>query len=242
MSLPASVRVHALVPAAGRGTRMGAALPKQYLTLRGKTIAEHSLQRLLAVGRIDTVVVVVADDDHWWQALPISGHSRVPTVTGGATRAHSVLNGLKALQQGATKDDWVLVHDVARPCVRLSDIQLLLKNTGDQGALLALPVTDTLKQADEQKVQATLDRQQIWRALTPQLFPLTALHDALEQALEQKNQITDESSAMESIGWQPVLVPGHGDNLKITRPEDLPLAEFWLQQQKDEGLRWQDGV
>lgn len=241
MTHPGEARVHALVPAAGAGRRMGAALPKQYLSLRGRTLAEHTMARLLSLASIDRVVVAVAADDPWWPTLPPVSHRRVETVTGGDTRAESVRCGLEALLGVAGEHDWVLVHDMARPCVRLSDMERLLASAGEHGALLARPLTDTLKEADDQGfVLGTPDRRRIWRALTPQLFPVTALHRALVEALEAGAAITDEASAMERAGWRPRLVTGRADNIKVTEPADLPLAGFHLQQQEEEGLQWQD--
>lgn len=239
MTLPNNARLFALVPAAGAGRRMGGELPKQYLTLRGRTLAEQTLARLLALGRIERVVVAVAADDPYWPSLPPARHHRVTTVTGGASRAASVLAGLDAVAEEAGDSDWVLVHDMARPCVRLSDIEKLLHATGSEGALLARPSTDTLKQAgDDGAVDATLDRQRIWRALTPQLFPLGLLRDSLRRALAEGAVVTDEASAVEHGGGRPLLVAGHADNIKVTLPGDLALADFHLARQEEEGLRW----
>ncbi|MBZ2188382.1 2-C-methyl-D-erythritol 4-phosphate cytidylyltransferase [Alcanivorax sp. JB21] len=243
MPIPAEVRVFALVPAGGSGTRMGAPLPKQYLSLHGMTLAEHTLARLLACARIERIVVAVGEDDHWWSALPVASHRRVSTAAGGALRAQSVLNGLQALGQWASDSDWVLVHDMARPCLRVSDIHKLLAACTDEGAILALPVADTVKQSPETGdavISATLPRAQIWRALTPQLFPIGALRSALEKALanaaKDAGEITDEASAMEALGWRPALVVGQADNIKVTWPADLALAGFYLrQQQRDPG-------
>lgn len=243
--LPPDARLFGLIPAAGHGSRMGAALPKQYLVLQGRTVAEHTVGRLLACERLVRLVVVVAPDDRRWPELPVATAPRVSTVPGGATRAESVLAGLQALTDAAD-DDWVLVHDMARPCLRLADIDKLLQACGPQGAILALPVADTIKQADAAgQISATLPRSEIWRALTPQLFPIGALRHALEQALSKNQTITDEASALELIGWRPTLVEGHADNIKVTWPADLPLAGFFLQQQhqqQQESERWQPSV
>lgn len=236
MALPADTRFYALVPAAGAGSRMVASLPKQYLTLRGSTVAEHTLSRLLAFAPIQQIVVATSASDLWWPQLGIAHHKRIRSVLGGETRAQSVLNGLKALKEVAREGDWVLVHDMARPCVRLSDIESLLRECGPEGAILATSITDTVKRADNQHILATVARQQLWRALTPQLFPLHALHDALAGALADGADITDEASAMERIGVQPKLVAGQPDNIKITLPSDLPLAGFYLDRQKQEAL------
>lgn len=239
MVLPADARLFAVVPAAGQGTRMGAALPKQYLTVHGRTVAEHTLQRLLAMARIDKVVVATASEDLWWPQLAVAHHARVRSALGGASRAESVLNALQSLSGDAHDSDWVLVHDIARPCVRLSDIEKLVQAVDAEGAILALPVTDTIKQSADGRVAATLERNNVWRALTPQLFPLGALRDALDRALAEGLAVTDEASAMEAAGWHPALVRGSDDNIKLTLPTDLPLVRFYLSRQDEEGLTWQ---
>ncbi|MGI9576005.1 2-C-methyl-D-erythritol 4-phosphate cytidylyltransferase [Alloalcanivorax xenomutans] len=220
--------LYAVVPAAGVGARMGASLPKQYLTLEGRTLAEHTLQRLLAFAPLSGVVVAVAEGDPWWSRLSLHDHPRIRTVTGGASRAESVRAGLQAVLEQAP-DAWALVHDMARPLVRLSDIQKLIDGVGEQGGILACPVVDTIKRAGPgQCIDATVDRNLIWRALTPQLFPAAALAEALAVP---GDAITDEASAMEARGWRPSLVAGNADNIKITVPEDLPLARFYLRRQ-----------
>lgn len=222
----------AVVPAAGVGERMQAGIPKQYLTLAGKTLTEHTLQRLLSFAPIESVVVAVSEDDPWWPTLPVATHRRVHAVTGGPSRAESVRNALAQVLMEGGEDAWVLVHDMARPLVRLSDIQSLLASTAEQGAILGLPVVDTIKQAgNDNQIDRTLDRTTIWRALTPQLFPAAALYEALSGDL---NNVTDEASALERKGWRPKLVVGHSDNIKITVPEDLPLARFYLARQYEE--------
>ena len=220
--------LYAVVPAAGVGARMGASLPKQYLTLEGRTLAEHTLQRLLAFAPLSGVVVAVAEGDPWWSRLSLHDHPRIRTVTGGASRAESVRAGLQAVLEQAP-DAWALVHDMARPLVRLSDIQKLIEGVGEQGGILACPVVDTIKRAGPgQCIDATVDRNLIWRALTPQLFPAAALAEALAVP---DDAITDEASAMEARGGRPSLVAGNADNIKITVPEDLPLARFYLRRQ-----------
>ncbi|HCE39805.1 MAG: 2-C-methyl-D-erythritol 4-phosphate cytidylyltransferase [Alcanivorax sp.] len=227
--------LYAVVPAAGVGARMGAALPKQYLTLEGRTVAEHTLTRLLAFAPLRRVVVAVAAGDPWWPELDVARHRRVEAVTGGASRAASVRAGVAAVL-ARDPDAWVMVHDMARPLVRLSDIQALVDGCGEDGAILARRVTDTIKRADgDDRIAATLDRRHIWRALTPQLFPARALHDALGGDL---GAITDEASALEATGRRPALVEGRADNIKITLPEDLALARFYLGTQEEEGLAW----
>lgn len=220
-----------VVPAAGVGKRMGAEHPKQYLRLMGQTICEHSLSRLLQVDCLRAIVVAVAADDPHWSQLTIAEHPKIISVEGGRERADSVLNGLRYLATRAEPDDWVMVHDVARPCVRPADIEQLISTTQAHncGGILATPVRDTLKKATaEQQIAATLDRDGLWHALTPQLFPLQQLLSALEAAIAQGATITDEASAIEWAGSKPILVAGHPDNIKITHPQDLPLAELFL--------------
>ncbi len=229
-------KFHAVLPAAGAGSRMGADTPKQYLSLAGKTVLEHSLDVLLACERIATVVLVLSADDECWPE--IKGRykdGRVETINGGAERCHSVLNGLEHLAGTAGVDDWVLVHDAARPCVRQQDIEMLMSSLEDDsvGGLLGLPVADTMKQVESDGViLKTVERDGLWRALTPQMFRLGPLRDALQQAIASGVMVTDDAAAMEMAGCQPRMVEGHADNIKVTRPGDLQLAEFYLQSRK----------
>jgi 2-C-methyl-D-erythritol 4-phosphate cytidylyltransferase len=213
---------------------MGAAIPKQYLPLAGKTVLEHTLTRLLAHPRITEVMVALGTDDGHWPALGLARDGRIRRVDGGAERCHSVLNALDALAGRAAPDDWVLVHDAARPCVRTQDLTSLMAELASDpvGGILAIPVRDTMKRGDEQgRIRATEERTGLWHALTPQMFRLEPLRRALRQALADGFLVTDEASAMEHAGARPRLVEGHGDNIKITRPGDLALAEFYLTQQ-----------
>lgn len=226
-------RYWAMVPAAGAGKRMGSAIPKQYLPLAGQPVIAHTLDTLLRYPHFAGLVVAISAGDEWWPAVAagIATNKPLQIVTGGAERCHSVLNGLDALWQHAHPNDWVLVHDAARPCLTVSDLdRLLAELTNDPiGGLLAIPVRDTLKQTDAgQRVAATVDRSQLWYALTPQMFRLGILRDALQAALQSGLLVTDEAAAMEAAGFAPRLVEGRADNLKITRPEDLALAEFYL--------------
>ncbi len=233
-----SPRVWCVVPAAGIGKRFGSSIPKQYLALGTKTVFEHTLSRLLSVNAIERIVLAVDVQDTRIRQFDISQHPKVTIVEGGAERCHSVLNGLRALQHCASADDWVLVHDVARPCVRCDDIQQLIDTLlagSAQGGLLATPVRDTMKRSDHHgKVTETVNREQLWHALTPQMFPFTMLLAALERAIEQQALVTDEASAMELLGHQPQLVQGHSDNIKITHPQDLKLAELFISQQEED--------
>lgn len=221
----------AVVPAAGIGRRMGGELPKQYQYICGKTILEHTLDKLLAAPGIGKIVVALGANDAYWPSLPCAQNPRIVSVVGGAERADSVLCALQALAKLAQPSDWVLVHDAARPCVRTADITHLIEQADSSGAILASPVSDTLKKAQAGAIQTTVDRSELWAAQTPQMFPLQALREALEQAQAAQASITDEASAMERLGWQPKVVPAARDNIKITQPEDLPLAELILSDQ-----------
>lgn len=216
-----------VVPAAGIGSRMQADRPKQYLQAAGKSILEHTLSVFLGHPQLQRIVLPLAAHDHWWPQSELAGHPQIVTVTGGRERADSVLAGLRALPElGAAADDWVLVHDAARPLLQRQDLQFLLDSLQDDpvGGLLACQAKDTLKLADAQgRVLRTLAREMIWHALTPQMFRLQMLTDALAAALQEGLCITDEASAMESRGLAPRLVAGRSDNIKITRPEDMQL-------------------
>lgn len=224
-------KIWALIPAAGIGTRMKSELPKQYLEIDGKTILEHSLSKFLEHPSIDKVVVALHPNDNYWVKLKIANHSKVITVEGGATRAESVLNGLKAIQQQHQQDDWVMVHDAARPCLDAGSIDALIQagKESKQGAILAIPSVDTVKLANaNQTIDKTLNREQIWLAQTPQYFPVEVLATAIETGLQQGLPITDEASAIEAQGQHPALVIGTRKNIKITEPEDMMLASVWL--------------
>ena len=226
----------AIVPAAGVGARMEADRPKQYLSLAGRAVIEHSLDRLLNHPRISGGVVAISEGDAYWARLGYKHQKPLQVAPGGAERCHSVLNALYVLANVAAVDDWVLVHDAARPCLRSEDITRLIDQCKDHpvGGILGIPVKDTIKQAeavvDTPAISATVDRSLLWHAQTPQMFRLSTLHFALEQALSDKVSITDEASALEHSDQWPLLVEGHADNIKLTRPEDLPLLEFFLSQ------------
>ena len=221
----------AVVPAAGRGTRFGAPQPKQYLPLAGRPVIEHSLRAVLDHPGIDGVMVALAPGDADWPGWREVGGKPVLTCTGGTERADSVLAALHALPASLDESQWVLVHDAARPCLHRDDLARLLElgQADPVGALLAAPVRDTLKRADEQgRAAATEPREALWRALTPQLFRRGSLTRALEAARRAGTAVTDEAMAMERLGLKPRLVEGREDNLKITTPADLALAEFIL--------------
>jgi len=217
-----------VVPAAGSARRMGAAVPKQYLPLAGRTVIEWSLAPFLERDRIGAIVVVLAEGDARWPQTALARHARIVTANGGAERMDSVLAGLKALETRASASDWVLVHDAARPCLASADVDRLLNELGDDevGGLLAAPVVDTLKRADaQQRIDQTVPREKLWRALTPQMFRFELLQRALQSAVENRVAVTDEAQAVEALGLRPKLVAGDADNVKITLPEDLPRAE-----------------
>lgn len=224
-------RYWAVIPAAGGGSRMGQNRPKQYLPLRGRAMIEWSLAPFLDSGWIDGVVLVLAKSDVDYARLPVARHPKIVITAGGSARAESVLSGLETVAERTRgfEEVYVLVHDAARPCVDWSDLERLRDESDDKhGGLLAVPVTDTLKKGKQGKVSSTLDRALIWRAQTPQLFRLDLLRTALQECEERNLQVTDEASAMERAGYKPRLIRGRESNLKVTYPEDLLLADFWL--------------
>ncbi|WP_455220044.1 2-C-methyl-D-erythritol 4-phosphate cytidylyltransferase [Kaarinaea lacus] len=221
----------AVVPAAGSGSRMAANMPKQYLQIQGKAILEHTIERLITHPKIDGVVVALAADDQQWDELQFHTDKPIIKTLGGDERCHSVKNALYEVSRQGTEQDWVLVHDAARPCLRHEDLDKLINQLSDHmvGGLLAYPVKDTMKRSDDkQRVVETVERNQLWHALTPQMFRLHLLRDALNKAIEDGFLVTDEASAVEHAGYHPKLVEGRTDNIKITTPEDLSLAEFYL--------------
>ena len=222
-------KIFALVPAAGQGTRMGDALPKQYLPLAGRPMMFHSLEVLARVPRIDHVIAILSPlDRHWgahdWSEFP----DKIEALfAGGATRGESVANALALLQARCAPEDWVLVHDAARPCIARELVEQFLDEVDDDpvGGLLAMPLADTLKRVEETlRVGETIPREGLWRAQTPQMFR----YATLKRALANRLQATDESQAVESIGQMPRIVQGENANIKVTFAEDLPLAEMIL--------------
>jgi 2-C-methyl-D-erythritol 4-phosphate cytidylyltransferase len=222
-------RLFGLIPAAGAGSRLGGEVPKQYLEVRGKPLLWHAATALAADPRIDTVFVVLATDDERWSRCDWRAFSErlAPLFCGGATRAASVFNGLVALQSTLDLDDWVLVHDAARPCLAAGDLARLIDTLQDDevGGLLAAPLADTLKRSGaDARVIATEPRERLWRAQTPQMFR----YGTLLRALASDREVTDESAAVERLGLRPRLVAGSGGNVKVTYPDDLALAEALL--------------
>lgn len=228
-----------VVPAAGSGRRFGGELPKQYATIDGRPLLFWTLSRLALVPRISGVLVVLAADDPFWPGWDTIGGKPVITAIGGAERADSVLAGLRALPASVSADSFVLVHDAARPCVRTADIDTLMNAVGDgDGGLLAAPVRDTIKRQQQAgagqlhaRVAQTVRRDDLWRALTPQMFRRGALSTALTAASERGAAPTDEAQAMEWTGVAPLLVEGAPDNIKVTTAHDLALARFLLREQ-----------
>ncbi|VEA62872.1 2-C-methyl-D-erythritol 4-phosphate cytidylyltransferase [Serratia plymuthica] len=225
--------VIAVLPAAGVGSRMQADCPKQYLTIGKLTILEHAIHALLRHPRIPQVIVAIGPDDRQFCQLPIAQDPRVRVTLGGRQRADSVMAGL----QLAGEAEWVLVHDAARPCLHAEDLDRLLAITAHSkvGGILAAPVRDTMKRGEpgQETISHTVERQDLWHALTPQLFPLQLLNLCLQRALDDGAAVTDEASALEHCGYHPLLIAGRSDNIKVTRPEDLALAAFYLTQLDD---------
>ena len=232
----------AIVPAAGVGKRMQANCPKQYLCINNETILSHTVMRLLSHSLISQVIVAVGADDQYFAESSLANHEDIIRVTGGTERVNSVLNGLKAVDSNIYP--WVLVHDAARPCVTHQDIDKLISQclTNDYGGILASPVRDTMKRGvkvtddskdDKNTIASTVDREQLWHALTPQMYKTDELTSAIEQALENGVNITDEASAIEQANLPSLLVSASSENIKITHPNDLALAEFYLTKQKN---------
>ena len=221
----------AVIPAAGTGSRMAADVPKQYLQIAGKTILEHTIERLVTHPKIDGVVVAVSPDDIWWDSLQFKTKKPIIKTMGGKERCHSVKNAIYELTRQGNEQDWVLVHDAARPCLHHADLDRMFAQLSAHmvGGILAYPVRDTMKKADDKKrITETVDRTGLWHALTPQMFRLYLLRDALNKAIDDGVLVTDEASAVEHAGYQPKLVEGRPDNIKITTADDLPMAECFL--------------
>lgn len=231
MSQPRPLQnVSVIVPAAGRSLRMGDGQRKQYIELGGKPMLQHVLEKLLSLGPKE-LVVAVAPDDAGFEKLPASAACRA--VQGGASRADSVQLGLAALNAG--DDDWVMVHDAARPCVSVDDILRLEKTVGDDGVggILAIPVVETVKRSDDnERIDGTVSRDGLWLAQTPQLFRRGMLIRALQSAKKEGLEVTDEAAAVEWLGFAPLLVEGSRENIKVTTPGDIALAEYYLRLQE----------
>ena len=233
----------AVVPAAGIGSRMNSTVAKQYLSIGTQTVIEHTLNGLLSHPQIKRVVVVLHPQDKVFSTLPIAQDLRVQTVIGGAERVDSVLCGLQHCLSASPSNanEWVLVHDAARPCVTQAELDTLLACANHcDGAILAVPVVDTIKRSvggqidTDASIEKTIDRSLLWQAQTPQFFPLNKLIDAIELAQHEGLIITDEASAMEHSNAEVKLIEGRSSNIKITRPSDLALAAFYLHNNQSE--------
>ena len=229
-------RLWAVVPAAGSGRRLGGDTPKQYREVAGAPLLEHTLRALLQSPDIVGVVVAMDPADPRADTIVSLSDERVQTTPGGATRAHSVLAGLDALEDQLAEGDWVLVHDAARPCLTADALAALIDRARvlREGVILAEPVADTLKQVTAQGViEKTVDRSILWRAQTPQLFPLLSLRDALRQCIEEGVSVTDEAMAMERAGQPVHIVEGASSNIKVTVEADLVFADVFLKEAED---------
>ena len=222
--------IAAIVPAAGVGSRMLSDIPKQYLRISENSILEHTVNKLNSVPELSSILLAVNPQDTLFGTQDFMG-ANLKTTPGGKERADSVLNALIALE--SEEPDWVLVHDAARPVVRVSDIQKLIKTCikHNQGGILAAKVKDTIKRGHTHSLE-TVPRDELWHALTPQLFPYHALKNALSACLTNSKLVTDEASAMELQGQSVLIVEGRSDNIKITTPEDLALAAFLIAEQE----------
>jgi 2-C-methyl-D-erythritol 4-phosphate cytidylyltransferase len=245
MSIPElnNTNLWVVIPAAGYGERMQSSTPKQYLPLAGKPMLAHTVEAMLAFEPVTGVQLSLAAEDRHWDKLGLTSDTKeklLPPTIGGATRAASVLSGLVALESlGASEvgeavkikqDDWVMVHDAARPCIDKHCLERMITELGgdDVGGILALPVADTIKSVSGNHIDHTVDREPLWAAQTPQMFRFELLKNSLEKALSEKLNVTDEASAIELSGFSPKVVLGSPKNIKVTYPEDISLAEKYL--------------
>ena len=229
--MPGNEQYWVVIPAAGIGKRFGGDKPKQYLTINNKTILEHTIDCFINREDIAGVVVVIADQDEYWPKLQLNGHNKLMTAPGGHERFNSVCNALQTLSGKANNNDWILVHDAARPCLKQDAIDRLIAELSgsDIGGILGLPCRDTMKRADNNKIiSKTIERENLWHAQTPQMFRYEKLLNALLYAAENDLMITDEAMALELQGEQPKLIEGHPENIKITQTDDFKQAEMYL--------------
>jgi 2-C-methyl-D-erythritol 4-phosphate cytidylyltransferase len=222
-----------IIPAAGSGQRFGATIPKQYLPLHGKPILEHTLAKFFYYRRIEKIVVVIDAKDYFWQQFRLNAYGdKILLTTGGKERYQSVFAGLKTLSAFVNPQDFILVHDAVRPCLQHTDIDKLIDTVGNHpvGGILGTKVRDTLKSINKQdEILDTVHKDNIWRALTPQMFRFTLLWQALQQATLENKYLPDDAAAIEELGLLPMIVEGRQDNIKITYPEDLAVAEKYYQ-------------
>ena len=221
-----------IVPASGVGARMNAKKPKQYLRLEnGLSVLDQALETLLGIVQIKGCVVAIAQDDTEFKKSTFANHKKLlATAVGGKQRFHSVISALNVLRPFAKDEDWVLVHDAARPCVKANEVIKLIEQLKNNpvGGLLATQVVDTIKKSHGNIVESTLDRSKLWQAQTPQMYRFGVLSKALNNVVKNNLMITDEASSIEHLGLESVLVSASKSNLKITTPEDLDLANFYL--------------
>jgi len=230
-------RFWAIVPAAGTSQRLGAEIPKQYLPLGETTVIESSIRVFLNNSKILGVIVALHSQDQYWNDLALTRNEKIHTVVGGASRSDSVINAIAYLKNTPAEDnDFILVHDAARPCLHEEDVELLIEKFehDEIGGILASPASDTLKLVEQQAnenntVSKTLDRSKIWKAYTPQMFRLGLLKKAMLHCKEKNIAVTDEASAIEALGLKVQLVQGRSDNIKVTHAEDLVMAAAILE-------------
>ena len=226
-----SLKYWVVIPAAGEGLRMGVDKPKQYISINNKTIIEHTIDCFIYREEIEKIIVAISKEDEFWTTLEISGHDKIMTASGGKERYQSVLNSLQMLSGEAEDDDWVMVHDAARPCLNQSAIDRLIieLKTHDIGGILAMPCRDTMKRSnDTGEIDETVERQSLWHAQTPQMFKYGKLLLAIQDALKNKAVVTDEAMAVERLGFKPMLVLGHQENIKLTYKDDLESLKAYL--------------
>lgn len=224
----------AIIPAAGVGNRMQIDLPKQYISINGKKILEYTLMTLLRYQKFKNCVVVINKEDKHWSTLQFSS-PHLLTTFGGEERCHSVFNGLLALKGLAKQNDWIVVHDAARPLLHQSDIDKLIMHLDNHsvGGLLGHPIKNTVKYLDNNQCLETLERKKLWAAVTPQMFRYHWLFRALDSVIKKNQSITDEANAIELFGQQPKMVEGRTDNIKVTDKEDLNLLRYYLSLRPD---------
>tara|TARA_Y100000741_G_scaffold275303_1_gene215217 strand:- start:461 stop:1153 length:693 start_codon:yes stop_codon:yes gene_type:complete len=229
--MPKSYKYWVIIPAAGTGQRMGGAIPKQYVSVCGKTVIEHTIDNFIDRKEIESICVSISKSDKYWSTLPISKNKKIITTVGGSERYQSVYNGLSAIKDEADNDDWVLVHDAVRPCLTKSVIDRLITEISSDvvGGILALPCTETMKRInDRNQIKETVNRESVWRAQTPQMFKYGKLFSAIKKVIDENIFITDEAMAMEFSNYKPVVILGDENNIKITHKIDLKHLELFL--------------
>tara|TARA_B100000029_G_scaffold90605_1_gene80405 strand:+ start:142 stop:843 length:702 start_codon:yes stop_codon:yes gene_type:complete len=231
--MPKKNKYWVVIPAAGIGRRMGSNIPKQYVSVNGKTIVEHTIDNFIGRKEIENICIAISESDKHWPALPISKNKKIITTIGGSERYESVYNALCALKDKANDDDWVLVHDAVRPCLKKSIIDRLITDisSNDVGGILALPCFETMKKVNNNRyIEETINREIIWRAQTPQVFKYKKLLLAIEKAINENIHITDEAMAMELLNYKPIVIMGDEKNIKITHQTDLKHLELFLKE------------